>query len=422
MPTLMEKRDALIQDMRATADLAEKESRGLTEDEMQTLESKDAEVKDLNEQIQRASRAESIVKALGEAPDREEQDEKATSIGEHFVKSAAVEGLANLKAHRRSQVVDSGEYKADMTRTKAPGDVNLVSTVGEGWLQPQVDRNIVHQYNERPTVAGWLGSGQTDSTSIQYFVERPFDPTTGGDFGFVGENEKKPGLTFPGYDPKTETLSKIAGWTKISDEMAEDTPFLVSEINNRLMYQLAMMEEGALLRGTGTGAANNLLGLLNRSGIQKLDAATVGNNLDAIYHALTQVNTATGLQPDGMVMHPLDYQALRLVKDGNGQYLAGGPFMGQYGSGSAGLAAPIWGYTPIITTAVPQGTVLVGAARVASTVYRKGGIRVEASNYDGEDFTHNRFTILAEERLMLAVRQPAAFVNLTLAPAVPAAG
>ena len=47
-------------------------------------------------------------------------------------------------------------------------------------------------------------------------------------------------------------------------------------------------------------------------------------------------------------------------------------------------------------------------------MYRKGGVRVEASNVDGEDFTHNRFTILAEERLTLAVRRPDAFVKLAL--------
>jgi len=58
--------------------------------------------------------------------------------------------------------------------------------------------------------------------------------------------------------------------------------------------------------------------------------------------------------------------------------------------------------------------VLIGADKAAATVYRKGGIRVETSNADGNDFTKNQFTILAEERLALAVRRPDAFVKLTL--------
>src|SRR5699024_12504264 len=104
---------------------------------------------------------------------------------------------------------------------------------------------------------------------------------------------------------------------------------------------------------------------------------------------------ATGVNADGVVSHPLDYQALRLSKDCNGQYLAGGPFLGQYGQGGFSAQPPVWGQTPIITTAIPQGTALVGAGKQAATVYRKGGIRVETSNIDGEDFTHNRFTVLA---------------------------
>ena len=59
----------------------------------------------------------------------------------------------------------------------------------------------------------------------------------------------------------------------------------------------------------------------------------------------------------------------------------------------------------------------MGAGKQAATVYRKGGIRVEASNVDGEDFTYNRFTILAEERLTLAVRRPSAFVKVSVAEA-----
>src|SRR5699024_4906752 len=111
----------------------------------------------------------------------------------------------------------------------------------------------------------------------------------------------------------------------------------------------------------------------------------------------------------------LDYQALRLSKDGNGQYLAGGPFTGSYGQGGHTLQPPVWGQTPIITTAIPQGAALLGGGRQAATVYRKDGIRVETSNIDGADFTHNRFTLLAEIRVLLAVLQPSAFVEVTLA-------
>lgn len=63
----------------------------------------------------------------------------------------------------------------------------------------------------------------------------------------------------------TDALKKIAGFIKLTDEFLEDAPFLKSEIDGRLLYDLAWFEQ-QLLNGNGSG--QNVLGLLNRSGIQ----------------------------------------------------------------------------------------------------------------------------------------------------------
>ena len=63
------------------------------------------------------------------------------------------------------------------------------------------------------------------------------------------------------------------------------------------------------------------------------------------------------------------------------------------------------------------GTALVGAFSMATTLYRKGGVRVEATNSNATDFTSNLVTIRAEERIALAVRQPLGFCKLTLSAA-----
>src|SRR5699024_6121173 len=137
---------------------------------------------------------------------------------------------------------------------------------------------------------------------------------------------------------------------------------------------------------------------LNREGLQTETSGGAQDNLDALYRALTKVQLATGLNADGVVMHPLDYQALRLSRDGNGQYVASGPFLGQYRLGGFSTQPPVSVQTPIIMSAIPQATALFGAVKQAVTLYRKGGIRVETSNIVGEDFTHNPFTVLAEMR------------------------
>ncbi|MCT1956378.1 HK97 family phage prohead protease [Dermabacter hominis] len=415
MPTLMEKRDEILAAVNTIQAKADEESRDFTKEEAAEVQAKAAEVRELNERIKAAKTAKDLLASLG-APESVEQKSAGTDFGSSFG-DYATKSLSDTLAHikgRRKVAGDAAEYP----RVKAAGDTHTVTTTGEGVLQPEIDKNIVSLNVERPTIASWLGSGQLTATAITYFVEQAYDASAHGKFEYVAENAKKPGLTFPPYTPVTESLKKIAGWIKISDEMAEDTPFLVSEINNRLLYQLVMMEEAELLNGAGGGS---IAGLLGRSGVQVETAASEADNLDALYRALTKVQLATGLSADGVVMHPLDYQKLRLAKDGNGQYLAGGPFLGQYGNGGVTLQPPVWGQTPIVTTAIPEGTALVGAGKQAATVYRKGGIRVEASNIDGEDFTHNRFTVLAEERLTLAVRQPSAFVKVSLASGAGAA-
>src|SRR5690625_6890907 len=71
-----------------------------------------------------------------------------------------------------------------------------------------------------------------------------------------------------------------------------------------------MFEEDALLNGTGTGSS--ITGILNREGLQTETSGGAQDNLDALYRALTKVQLATGLNADGVVMHPLDRKSTRL--------------------------------------------------------------------------------------------------------------
>lgn len=403
------------------ASLVEKTRNGeaLTEEERNEMEDIKEKSFQLQRIIQDADNAEDLLGSLGDPVTAEEkksaneQIKENLSLGEYFVSGMKANGtLARLKGGQRVAQVDLPE----IGERKAAGDVHIVPNAIAGTdhlLLPDIDRNIVKVPLQRPTIASWLGAGVITNAAITYFVEKAWDNTTNGSFETVAENAKKPGMTAPTYDEVTETLKKIAGWIKVSMEMAEDASFLVSEINNRLLEQLTIFEENQLLYGDGTGT--NVLGLMNRPGVQVKTSPSYEENLDAIYDAINSVFLKTNIRANGIIMNPIDYQNIRLMRDANGQYFAGGPFSGQYGNGGMLQEPGIWGLNTIQTTAIPAGTVLIGAGEGA-TVYRKGGIRVETSNVDGEDFTHNRFTVLAEERLALAVRRPDAFVKLSLVP------
>ena len=157
-------------------------------------------------------------------------------------------------------------------------------------------------------------------------------------------------------------------------------------------------------------------GVLNRSGIQsKTYASGAAIDADLLLDAATAVENQTGFVADAIVMNVADYNAIRKQRDGVGQYLAGGPFGGQYGNGTLQMKPAPWGIPTFTTPSMPQGTALVGAFKMGGTVLRKGGVTVSLYNQNEDDAIYNRVTIVVESRLGLAVRYPAAFCKIAVA-------
>lgn len=402
---LKQQREAALKAARELAEKVKGEGRGFTPEEQEQVEAHMAKADELAAKIKAAEKTEDLmarIAATGTPEDAKGGDDKpAGSLGEHFAKSIGVDGLRKLKSARGASF-SAPEFKANTDPQLTPGVFGPVLT--------QVDKTIVRGFR-RATVSDLLGVGSlgAGTNAVTYFVEGAAE----GNFATVAEGGQKPQLHIADPTQRTDAAKKIAGWWDTADEMMEDLDFWVSEINNRGLYLLSLVEESQLLNGDGTG--NNVLGLLNRSGIQtEAQAATGDNPQDTIFRALTKVQTATGLTADSIIINPTDYQALRLAKDGNGQYFGGGFFAGQYGAGGVELQPPLWGIRTVVSAAVASKTVVVGALKASTTVYRKGGVRVESTNSDAGKFTKDIVTTRIEERIALANRVPAATVKVTL--------
>lgn len=398
-PTLMEQRETAF---KAAQELLEKVKAG-DESVFDEAQAKVAEVKALDEKIELGRKGDELFAKIAGEPQAHEPVDQAKSLGEHFVKSVGEQ----LRGKRGSRfTLAAPEFKAATDPQTIPASISPVLT--------DIDTNIVTGVRRRLTVADLLGSETISGNAITYFVEGALE----GDFATVGENGQKPQIHYADPTAVTEALKKIAAFIVESDEIVEDAPWLVSAINGRLLYNLGLFEENQLLAGNGSGT--NLLGLLNRSGVQTETAADKTDNADALFRAITKTVNGSGLDADGIVLNPTDYQTLRLSKDSNGQYFGGGFFAGEYGNGGIQMQPPVWGLRTVVTPAIAAGTALVGAFAQSSSVIRKGGVRVESTNTNEDDFTNNRVTIRAEERLALAVRRPAGLVKVTLSNADPA--
>lgn len=250
-----------------------------------------------------------------------------------------------------------------------------------------------------------LAPGATSNTTIRYIREVSFTnyATT------VAEGAAKSQALFE-YQEVDAAVRKIAAYVKVTDELFADYLQMASYINQRLPYMVERTEEDQLLNGNGI--APNLTGILQTAGIQTQPKGA-DTAADALYKALTLIRFTAFFEPDGYIIHPTDWQALRLAKDSAGQYFGGGPFTGAYGGGPLVQFDSFWGKPVAITPAIVQGTVLAGAFKLGAQYFQREGLTVDMTNSDQDDFIKNLMTIRAEERLALAVYRPLAFCQVT---------
>jgi len=136
--------------------------------------------------------------------------------------------------------------------------------------------------------------------------------------------------------------------------------------------------------------------------------------IDAVYKQITAIRFNAFVEPDAVVVNPLDWQNIRLAKDANKQYYGGGPFTGAYGNGGYTNVDALWGLRVVITPAIASGTMLVGGYQESAQLFRRQGVTLEMTNSNVDDFENNLITARAEERLALAVYRAGGLGKVTV--------
>jgi HK97 family phage major capsid protein len=263
-------------------------------------------------------------------------------------------------------------------------------------IEPQRNAGILMPGLRRLTIRDLLAQGRISSNSLEYVRENVFTNSAAP----VAEGTLKPesNLTFT---KETANVKTIAHWIQASRQVMDDAPMLESYVNNRLLFGLALVEEGQLLNGDGTG--DNLTGLNKVA--TAYDAAlnvTGDTRADKIAHAIFQTSESE-FEASGIILNPRDWHAIALLKDENGRYIFGGP--------AAFAAKVMWGLPVVATKAQALGTFTVGGFDLASQVWDRMDATVEVSREDRDNFVKNMLTILCEERLALAHYRPTAIIT-----------
>ncbi|WP_375290401.1 phage major capsid protein [Qipengyuania sp.] len=311
--------------------------------------------------------------------------EDMLTAGERFVQDEQFKAFAGETRPRGRVQVEVKDITS--LTTDAAGSVGTL-------VQPQ-RAAPVQLPQRRMTIRGLLAQGTTNSNSIEYDKEKGFTNKAAP----VAEGTPKPQSEIQ-YEEATATVRTIAHWMRASVQILDDAAGLASIIDNRLRYGLAFVEEQQLLNGSGTG--QNLEGLVTAATDYAAPSGlTAAQQIDTVRLAMLQVALAE-YPANGMVMNPIDWAVIELLKDANDNYLIGNP---------QGTTMPtLWGLPVVATQAMVEDKFLVGAFDLAAQIFDRQNATVEASTEDGDNFTKNKVTIRAEERLALAIYRPEALV------------
>lgn len=310
------------------------------------------------------------------------------SAGYKFIEDERVKAFcANPSAGKSVSVDVKAVISGDTTDTTgAAGD--LVVPQREGILSP-----VSRQLHVRDMIL----PGRTNSSSIQYPLETAYTNAAApvAETGVVTKPQSD--LKF---DIRTAAVTTIAHWVLATRQILDDAPMLQSYIDGRLRYGLAYAEDLQLLMGDGTGV--NINGIYTQATAIGDPGLMVGaTKLDVLRFAMLNV-TLSELPATFIVLHPTDWAGIELTKDSTGRYIIGDP--------KSELAARVWGLPVVETQAMLLGKFLAGS-KPAAQIFDRQNATVELSTEDSDNFRKNLVTILAEERLALAVYRPLAFVK-----------
>ena len=203
------------------------------------------------------------------------------------------------------------------------------------------------------------------------------------------------------YTETSVPVRKIATFLPVTDEQLEDVQGMTDLIDSRLSTMVMLRLDSQLINGDGI--APNINGFNNQ--VTQTQAKGTDPVFDAVYKGMIQVMSVGYANPTAFVVHPLDWQDIRLTRTTEGIYLLGNP-------ADAGPER-IFGIPAIITTAATTNTGLVGDFTAHSGLAYRSGIEFKVSDSHVDYFVKGIQAVRATIRAALVVFRLSAFSKIT---------
>jgi HK97 family phage major capsid protein len=350
------------------------------------------------------------------SPQRPQQSaqggDEMLSPGDQFTRGGAYLDLKNRGIFNSSlNRVDFGVEMKDGTSLLQWKTLLFASTATSGGslVANDVRPGILEVLQREINLLDLIPRLQTSSDTVEYVQQSSFTNNAAAVAEATGNARTGTDGTKPesamAFQTVTAAVRTIAHWLPVTNRMLQDASQIRGFINSQLLLGLALAVEGLVLTGDGTG--ENFTGILN-AGINTMAKGSY-NEVDALFHARTVARTASKLAPTAIVLNPVDYEQVRLLRENSasatlGQYLMGPP-------NTLGIPT-VWGLPVIESEAMTADTALVGNFTQGVSLFdrEQSAVRVGTIN---EQFIRNIQTILAEQRAAFVCWRPTAFTRVT---------
>ena len=303
------------------------------------------------------------------------------SLGEQFAASDSFQAFVNREA--KSATFTSNQTLKNLVNSGA-GDTSAT----EYPTHPQRDPRLGNDPRRRLSLLEALPTQPMTSATFEWVSLDGYQ--NAADEQQI-EGDIKAQAVMPN-ELKTVRAATIAHFLPASEQVLQDTPQLASQIEGLLRYGVQAKAESLIIAGDGIIQGLQQVGT-------GFTAATGLSLADAISESQASLD-ATGWNASHVVMHPLDWHAIRSERAStSGEYVATGWNM---------PAAPnVWGLTVVTSPAVQQGRPIVLDASQVAILDRMGAV-VEMFREDSTNVRTNTVTVRAEARMAFAVFAPTA--------------
>lgn len=307
--------------------------------------------------------------------------------------------VLNLTQDEMKGMFEAAQKKQTFRVQAKTGNAAISYKVASAALtQTQMNGQLVGKVHEPARLLAYIPQKTITAGSVDFLTHAS---STGG-AATVARGGLKPELLLD-WTPTTLTARKIAVQSGVPDEVLADFDTFLAYLTSELTRSVIDVENAQILNGDGLG--ENLLGLLNTSGMLTRAKGT-DTALDAVEQSIADLRTGPSyVDPDVLVLHPTTWSTIRRTKDTTGQYILGA-------DPTKAEANSLWGLPVLATTTMPVGTGLIGNMAEGVQAFIRQGITTDLG-VSADDFVKNITRIRCEERIALGVTRPSALLKIT---------